>query len=85
MVWWLETRTIVSSYPDIYLSWLGYFGEHWLTTELHRFLRSYSLSAGNNSFPFMEPKDPSPCSQEPTTGPYPETAESSPHALTTLL
>jgi hypothetical protein len=27
----------------------------------------------------MEPEDSLPCSQEPATGPYPETCESNPH------
>jgi len=29
--------------------------------------------------PFVEPKDSLQCSQEPTTGPYPEPNKSSPH------
>jgi hypothetical protein len=37
------------------------------------------VSHSRNSQQFMEPEDPLPCLQEPTTGHCPNTNESSPH------
>jgi hypothetical protein len=38
-----------------------------------------------NVHSFMEPKDSLPCSQELTTGPYPQPVESNPHHALILL
>jgi hypothetical protein len=51
----------------------------YLLTELQPFLRSCQLcSHWGTSQHFKEPEDSSPCSQEPSTDPYPEPDRSSP-------
>jgi hypothetical protein len=51
-----------------------------LTYGSEPFLRSCKLCSHSGTFQhFMEPEVSSPCSQEPSTGPYPEPDRSSPH------
>jgi hypothetical protein len=51
-----------------------------LTHEAEPFLRSRLMcSHSRTSQHFMEPVDLIPCSQEPSTGPFPETYQSNPH------
>jgi hypothetical protein len=57
-------------------------GTYLLTYGAELFLRSHQLcSHSRTSQHFKEPEGSSPCSQEPSTGPYPEPDRSSPHNL----
>jgi hypothetical protein len=59
------------TYEEFYL--LTYYGAE-------TFLRSSQLcSHSGTSQHFIEPEGSSPCSQKPSTGPYPEPVRSSPH------
>jgi hypothetical protein len=59
---------------------------HLLTYGTERFLRSCQLcSHSGTSQHFTEPESSSPCSQEPSTGPYPESDRSSPYYPTLSL
>jgi hypothetical protein len=62
-----------------YVQWKRITDLTYLTTHgAEPFLRSRQLCRLSTQH-FMEPKDSMPCSQEPSSSPYPEPYQSSPH------
>jgi hypothetical protein len=74
LLWIGAYRATKDAYVEIICSF-----PKWRHTQTQSYRNQSSLNCSRNAATFMEPAGSLPCSQGPSTGPYPETYKSSPH------